>query len=261
MASAALMQSEMLKEAYYNGQSEYYQDKSSGGYFDDKSGDRLTQHDENGIFVEEAVGRRLEGQNESSSGDDSFGEEINKEREDNSSADDDSQFATLQTVNAKYMDRHLSDVAFSGANSYEQDGYRKSVESAQQRYLDFPNVPVTLYQSDEVDAAPMQSYRPPSSYNDKYETGDNSRQVVAAYPYQFPVEIKQEVPYGPHSNIVLGNDPVSRGTAPPIHDNWGYSANMQSQHEVKAGVFLCNRELWAKFHTHITEMIVTKQGR
>ena len=29
----------------------------------------------------------------------------------------------------------------------------------------------------------------------------------------------------------------------------------------KAGVFLCNRDLWEKFHRHITEMIVTKQGR
>ena len=29
----------------------------------------------------------------------------------------------------------------------------------------------------------------------------------------------------------------------------------------KASVYLCNRELWAKFHSHTTEMIITKQGR
>lgn len=29
----------------------------------------------------------------------------------------------------------------------------------------------------------------------------------------------------------------------------------------KAAVFLCNRELWTKFHQHQTEMIITKQGR
>lgn len=29
----------------------------------------------------------------------------------------------------------------------------------------------------------------------------------------------------------------------------------------KACIYLCNRELWLKFHTHTTEMIITKQGR
>ena len=29
----------------------------------------------------------------------------------------------------------------------------------------------------------------------------------------------------------------------------------------KACVYLCNRDLWMKFHSHICEMIITKQGR
>lgn len=29
----------------------------------------------------------------------------------------------------------------------------------------------------------------------------------------------------------------------------------------KAQVYLCNRALWVKFHRHLTEMIITKQGR
>lgn len=29
----------------------------------------------------------------------------------------------------------------------------------------------------------------------------------------------------------------------------------------KACVYLCNRDLWVKFHSHTTEMIITKQGR
>nr|BAS66820.1 T-brain transcription factor [Echinocardium cordatum] len=29
----------------------------------------------------------------------------------------------------------------------------------------------------------------------------------------------------------------------------------------KAGIFLCNRDLWRRFHQHKTEMIITKQGR
>ena len=29
----------------------------------------------------------------------------------------------------------------------------------------------------------------------------------------------------------------------------------------KASVYLCNRDLWVKFHAHTTEMIITKQGR
>ncbi|XP_021355486.1 T-box brain protein 1-like [Mizuhopecten yessoensis] len=35
----------------------------------------------------------------------------------------------------------------------------------------------------------------------------------------------------------------------------------QSQEGEKVSVYLCNRELWTKFHAHTTEMIITKQGR
>lgn len=33
------------------------------------------------------------------------------------------------------------------------------------------------------------------------------------------------------------------------------------QPNLQSSVFLCNRELWLKFHHHTTEMIITKQGR
>ena len=37
--------------------------------------------------------------------------------------------------------------------------------------------------------------------------------------------------------------------------------NMPFPPPSKAAVYLCNRELWSKFHQHQTEMIITKQGR
>ena len=45
----------------------------------------------------------------------------------------------------------------------------------------------------------------------------------------------------------------------PLVDNSsgpGYSSNGHG-----AAVYLCNRDLWTRFHTHTTEMIITKQGR
>ncbi|XP_052761830.1 T-box protein 1-like [Mya arenaria] len=50
-------------------------------------------------------------------------------------------------------------------------------------------------------------------------------------------------------------------------ENWQYGGApqmtlaQQPEASSKAAVFLCNRELWSRFHVHTTEMIVTKQGR
>ena len=252
------MQTEMLREAYYNDQNEYYEDKSNSGYFEDKSGSRLLQQNENSLFVEEEVGRRLEGQNESSSGDDSFcNEDTDEGREDASSPDDDGQFATLQTVSSRYLNRNFAEEVYNSAQAFEQNEYPKSDDPTQQRFHDFQNIPVTLYQTQD-----RETYESPQSYNEKYPTPDDPRQVVTSYPYQFPVEVKQEVQYFSPPNSLSTNEHISpRGTGALVNEGWGYGASMQGLHDGKAGVFLCNRELWTKFHAHQTEMIVTKQGR
>ena len=42
-----------------------------------------------------------------------------------------------------------------------------------------------------------------------------------------------------------------------VTSNTNYSSSQMS----KASVYLCNRDLWTRFHAHTTEMIITKQGR
>ncbi len=67
-------------------------------------------------------------------------------------------------------------------------------------------------------------------------------------------------------------DPESTDT-PPYSDScppfsMELSSGSLNGHQVqdalspsKASVYLCNREIWVKFHAHTTEMIITKQGR
>lgn len=68
------------------------------------------------------------------------------------------------------------------------------------------------------------------------------------------VERRHEAPYGYPlvSEKASPQQWVYGGPPPPAMPMPGQS---------KAAVFLCNRELWTRFHQHTTEMIVTKQGR
>ena len=264
MASPAVMQNDLMRQAYFSGQNDYFGDKSNSGYFEDKSSARFPEQSDSALFVEEEGIRRFEGQNESSSGDDSYcADDVDKDKDDNSSTDEDGQFATLQTVNAKF----LSSNVFNNSQ-FGNPGFPDTAESPQQRFQDFQNIPVTLYQtqSPESQATEAQAYGTPLQYhNPKYGSPEEPQQRVTSYPYQYPVEIKQEVPYfPPPPGSLLTNGHVSpRGSGAQVapSESWGYGPNVQGAHEGKAGVFLCNRELWSKFHTHQTEMIVTKQGR
>ncbi|XP_041362119.1 T-box brain protein 1-like [Gigantopelta aegis] len=79
--------------------------------------------------------------------------------------------------------------------------------------------------------------------------------VPSTYPiYQPPYRPTEAEPYyqresgSPHSTPAL-----TLATTP-------YHAAQESLHK-KVCVHLCNREMWIKFHSHTTEMIITKQGR
>lgn len=269
MAGTAVMQGEMMRDAYYNEQSDYYNDKFNSGYFEDKSRGGLTQPSDGGaLFVEEEASRRLEGPNESSSGDDSYSaDDADRDKDDNSCSDDDGQFATLQTVNANYMTTN----GFNSAQSYAQNEFPEaSTVSPQARFQNFQNIPVTLYQSRTLDSDPASglNYGSPPNYHGHEVKSDHveDSQLRGQFPYHFPVEIKQEIPYYPPAvGSLAANGHVSHretgASSSSAPEGWSYGANMQGPHDGKAGVFLCNRELWSKFHAHQTEMIVTKQGR
>jgi len=77
-----------------------------------------------------------------------------------------------------------------------------------------------------------------------------------------------------HDNIgVNGNGLMveKRLEAPPQYvsytsdkpeETWAYSGGAPPVPSTgKAAVYLCNRNLWSRFHANTTEMIVTKQGR
>ncbi|KAJ8322221.1 hypothetical protein KUTeg_000692 [Tegillarca granosa] len=59
-----------------------------------------------------------------------------------------------------------------------------------------------------------------------------------------------------HSNL------MQRPVLPAQHSIDGSSSSqaVRSQNS-RASIYLCNRDLWSRFHSHTTEMIITKQGR
>ena len=260
MTDTAVMQNEIMRDAFYTEQNGYYNDKINRGYFEGKANGGLPQRTEGGaIFAEEEASRHLEGPNESSSGDDSYSaDDADNDKGNNSSSDDDGQFTTLQTVSASYLPN-----SYRSPSTYARSDYNDISERSPQQQLsrsgDFQNIPVALYQS-KTEAAPTLNYGSSphgSGQGGAQEYADGSCQRNP-FPYHFPVEIKQEVPYYPPTP----NGVAARlGTGVPTAETWGYGPNIEGQHLSKACVFLCNRELWSKFHAHETEMIVTKQGR
>ena len=270
MSNTVVMQNEIMRDAFYAEQSGYYSDKINNGYYDEKSKSGVPQQNEGGdIFAEEEASRHCEGPNESS-GDDSYSaDDADKDKgQDYSGSDDDGQFTTLQTVSGTYLTQnsYRSPPAPSSQNSYRSppapsythSDYGYSADQSPQQLTragDYQNIPVALYQN-KTEPSPTLNYgSPPQGGTQNYN--DNSSQRNP-FPYHFPVEIKQEIPYYPTSTNGIA---ARRGTGAPTPENWGYGANMEGQHASKACVFLCNRELWSKFHAHETEMIVTKQGR
>jgi hypothetical protein len=84
--------------------------------------------------------------------------------------------------------------------------------------------------------------------------------MLGAYtaPHQYGVPSGMPLPQSGAPPQVMGTPSVSPGLAPPEVTPPGsrYSPTNRG-----ASVYLCNRDLWTRFHAHTTEMIITKQGR
>lgn len=89
-----------------------------------------------------------------------------------------------------------------------------------------------------------------NSFQPPYSTHRRSP-MAGQIPYQINSEHFQ--PNG-YPNPTTAYHQSSQG---PTHVS-GYDTQANTG---KACVYLCNRDLWLKFHTHTTEMIITKQGR
>ena len=92
----------------------------------------------------------------------------------------------------------------------------------------------------------QQSYYNPSSHSAQYPVPTtNAFDRPSADPYGTPVIGSYDRPSTSHDDSPLYGDGSGDGPA----------------ESGRACVFLCNREMWIKFHEHTTEMIITKQGR
>ena len=96
----------------------------------------------------------------------------------------------------------------------------------------------------------QQSYYNPSSHSAPYPVPTTTVfDRPSTDPYGTPVIGSYERPSTSHDD------------SPLYGGNAGVNAGDGSAETGRACVFLCNREMWIKFHEHTTEMIITKQGR
>ncbi|XP_060085944.1 T-box protein H15-like [Ylistrum balloti] len=109
-----------------------------------------------------------------------------------------------------------------------------------------------------VNAEHMQQYL---NYQHGYED------VVAMPGHQYPrgyggspPSHKQPIAHTP-SHLINSPHGMAPGSQPEEDLSPQARCLYQPADEEKACVYLCNRDLWSKFHAHTTEMIITKQGR
>ncbi|KAH3897206.1 T-box transcription factor T-like [Dreissena polymorpha] len=270
-----------------------------GKYYDSKppalTPTHLPQYGKDGLFTEDDVTGRVEAQVESgSSGEDSYcNDDSDKDkgfRDDaDESADDETQYVTLETINPKYLptenayrtEAQIEDVnviefkdkvqaqvysidALSHYYQPSEPGHQTSSEaghvtSDMSTYLEQHHYKYPRY--DEVDGGiPAMT----SSHVRNHVTYPSTH---ARYPYYsdsnadiehdrnadgMSVERRHEAPYG---------YPLVSEKASPHQWVYGGPPPLVLPGPSKAAVFLCNRELWTRFHQYTTEMIVTKQGR
>ncbi|XP_071092565.1 T-box transcription factor TBX6-like [Haliotis cracherodii] len=111
---------------------------------------------------------------------------------------------------------------------------------------------------------PQPAYDHPQSHYDH----DSSRDSMA--PYHPSDSLQGRYPYmkpyhQPYPSAVESEGLYSRVDSPPqelpVPESPTLIDPTHGGQSGKACVYLCNRELWLKFNTHTTEMIITKQGR
>ena len=102
-------------------------------------------------------------------------------------------------------------------------------------------------------------YTKPPHANSVYYPGSFARYPANNYqPYQESLNMGQLYYHGQMSPAV-GHSPPGLFPMGPMGCMQPTPTGMYSSGSVC--VYLCNRDLWSKFHAHTCEMIITKQGR
>lgn len=231
-----------------------------------KADEEMPQYSGNDIhFTEDALGR-VDGQVDSSGGEESYCADDNDKDGGSSANDEEEQYAVLETVGSKYMYAPVGD-ATQETNVIE---FKNTVHATPYNLQPCP----TYFHSDG-NIIPYPTALHPAHKQEKY-TDDGDVGKSGQEGYNFPsytsyvdvhdLQKSRDNPYAGGQDLRKPRDaPYGYGMPVAHHQHagngWGGFNHPSQPTTGKAGVFLCNRELWSKFHTHITEMIVTKQGR
>lgn len=216
------------------------------------------------LFTENATGR-TDGHVESSSGEESYSTDDNDKDGSSSPEAEGSQYATLESVDTKYLSNSTNNIYRNVSQEVNVIEFKDTVHATS---YDLPQIPNYYHHHDEEVQSPFQVNMHHTYKADKYESEEESPSSDRP-PYGY-------TPYGvfngsgeahKHHDSSYGYQvlpPTTSTATSTVSNGWGGHPIRYQQLQVspgKAGVFLCNRELWSKFHAHTTEMIVTKQGR
>lgn len=265
---------------------ESYNDAAFNG---SKADEEMPQYNGKDIhFTEDALGR-ADGQVDSSGGEESYCADDNDKDGGSSANDGEEKYAILETVGTKYI---YNPGATQEENVIE---FKNTVHATSYNLQPFPPYfhsdgnmipyPAPLHpvykhekyaDDDDEGKCGHEGYNFPS-YTTYGHAGGHDLQKLRGNPYAGGHDLQKprDNPYaGGHDLHKSRDNPYAGGhdLQKPHDTPYGYGMSVSHHQHVgngwgdqpttgKAGVFLCNRELWSKFHTHITEMIVTKQGR
>lgn len=202
---------------------------------------------------------------ESSSGEDSYSadEKDKNSPPDGEEAEDDGQYATLETVDAKYLSNSIDNLYKATSHDVNVIEFKDTIHAqpysleTMPTYFPEESSAVNGHVTESVPQGQAfgeaQEFIKYEKYNGA-EDPSHERDAVNYGPYSFAPQ-SLEAAKSRETSYAYPLPVVKHAAA----DNWAYGNTMAPAS--KAAVFLCNRELWAKFHTHTTEMIVTKQGR
>lgn len=95
-----------------------------------------------------------------------------------------------------------------------------------------------------------------SEYPETYQHQDHIQQQQ-----QYSYSGYESVPYYLPTQNYDPSSPPPHCVGMPVQNATCISPTQVIPAQRQVCVYLCNRELWVKFHQHMTEMIITKQGR
>ena len=244
MGSAEMNHQDLLRDVY-----------NPVSFYGSKERSELPQYNGKDTHFTEYASGRSDGQVDSSGGEDSYADD--SEKDGSSAEEEEGQYATLESVGSKYpIDSEYRNEA-QDVNVIE---FKDTVHATPYHFPSFP----TYYQGDGGEASQYPTGMTSDYKQEKYEEEDTGGKSYtyppyASYaptsmpskprdmPYPYSIPPPPPMPAGAHQQLCWG------GYGPP--------EQTQSMPTGKAGVFLCNRELWTKFNNFVTEMIVTRHGR